>query len=69
MTTPLDAINPFSNRVNDEIKEERMSICRSCPQILSFTTTCKKCGCFMNIKTRLADSECPIGKWNKIESN
>ena len=69
MTTPLDAINPFSEKVSDSVREKRMNICKQCPEMLKMTTTCKKCGCFMNVKTRLAKSECPLKKWIAHESN
>jgi len=69
MTTPFDAINPFSERVSDSVRDERMSICKACPEMLKFTTSCKKCGCFMNVKTRLAESECPLQKWGKYEAH
>ena len=24
---------------------------------------CRKCGCIMNMKARLINAECPVGKW------
>ena len=43
--------------------EDRMSICRGCEHYKDKTKSCKKCGCFMPAKTKLAKSKCPIGKW------
>jgi predicted Zn-ribbon and HTH transcriptional regulator len=62
-TTPLDLFNLNIEKVSDEIKESRMSICLSCPELLQTTKQCKKCGCFMQLKTQLKPSKCPIGKW------
>ena len=42
--------------------EDRMSICRGCEHYKDKTKSCKKCGCFMPAKTKLANSKCPIGK-------
>tara|TARA_B100000902_G_C27190581_1_gene853705 strand:+ start:803 stop:1012 length:210 start_codon:yes stop_codon:yes gene_type:complete len=52
--------NPFSN---EKLKQERMAICASCPSYIAFTKQCKKCGCFMELKTRMKDAKCPIDKW------
>jgi len=42
---------------------DRMKICLQCEHFLKMIKQCKKCGCFMIIKTRLPNSTCPIGKW------
>ena len=60
---PWDVVNPNIQHVSDEIKANRMAICSSCEHIIRFTKQCKKCGCFMALKTTLANAECPIGKW------
>jgi hypothetical protein len=62
-TTPFDLLNVNTKLVDDVIKKERLDICLSCPELIQLTKTCKKCGCFMDIKTRLEASKCPIGKW------
>lgn len=41
-----------------ELIKERMDICKACPHYFKATTTCKKCGCFMKVKTALANVEC-----------
>jgi len=51
--------------VTNEIYEERMSICRSCVFYFKPTGTCKDCGCFMKIKSRLATMSCSQRKWLK----
>lgn len=62
-TTPLDMLNPRTKRADKVIKDSRMSICLSCPDLIKLTNQCKNCGCFMDIKTSLEESKCPIGKW------
>jgi ribosomal protein L32 len=62
---PWDMFNKNMERVMPVIQEKRMSVCKSCPQFIRFTHQCKKCGCLMDAKTKLADATCPIGKWGK----
>lgn len=49
--------------VSDEEKERRLTICRECPHFRHKTTRCGQCGCFLNIKAKLAIVNCPIGQW------
>ena len=49
--------------VPKEVKEERRAICAACPHWQKRLNRCSKCGCQMGVKTSLASSECPIGKW------
>lgn len=49
--------------IDDEIREQRLEICKTCPNYIHATSTCKRCGCFMVAKTHLSSAECPIGKW------
>lgn len=60
---PTDLINPNSPRATDEEATRRYTICQSCPELLKLTKQCKKCGCFMYGKTKLAKATCPLGKW------
>jgi ribosomal protein L32 len=62
-STPLDLLNPANYTVSDELRESRYSTCKSCDEYFAPTHQCKKCGCFMNMKTKLEASKCPIGKW------
>jgi hypothetical protein len=45
-----------------ETEKYRYNICVSCD---SFTKikTCKKCGCIMPLKVKVATAKCPVGKW------
>jgi hypothetical protein len=61
--TPLDLLNPMTKSADAKTITERMSICLSCPELINLTKQCRKCGCFMNAKTKLESAKCPIGKW------
>jgi hypothetical protein len=62
-TRPWDIVNPNTGWTDEEKAEERFSICKGCPELIKLTTQCKKCGCFMKIKTKMELATCPIGKW------
>lgn len=48
---------------NKDLKaSERLEICKTCPELKELNM-CSQCGCFMNIKTRIFFSKCPLGKW------
>lgn len=65
---PWDIIDK-ENHVNDDIAGERFSICLNCPYLSKTTKQCRKCGCFMAVKTKLHNASCPIGKWGEVERN
>ena len=46
-----------------EFALNRMSICRSCEELVKELPVCKQCGCFMPLKTKIEESTCPLGKW------
>ncbi len=46
-----------------EQADVRLHICKQCEHIVKPTNTCKKCGCFMSVKTKLKNVKCPINKW------
>lgn len=48
-----------------EIGMQRFLICQSCPK-LTEEFRCTECGCFMKKKTQLAQSSCPLDKWDKF---
>jgi len=59
-----DGFKPMNKIIADEEKINiRQSICRDCDSLIKPMWTCKECGCFMKIKTRLNISTCPLGKW------
>lgn len=45
--------------------KNRLLICKSCDEFVDKVKMCKVCKCFMPVKTRLAFTECPKGKWLK----
>lgn len=61
--TPLDLINPNTESSSDEQAQSRLSVCLECPLLVQKINQCSKCGCFMNLKTKMSDAKCPIGKW------
>lgn len=62
-TRPWDLVNPDTEWAEESVSRERYSICQSCPELVKLTKQCKKCGCFMAVKTKLAEAVCPLGKW------
>jgi len=59
---PWDFFNG-SARTPDELAAYRLEICKGCEWFRPKTQTCKKCGCFMKLKTQLEKAKCPIDKW------
>ena len=43
------------------LKDERRRICQTCPSRRN--NRCLECGCFINAKTNLFNSNCPLNKW------
>jgi hypothetical protein len=42
--TPLDMLNPNTKYASEDLAVARISICKSCPELIKITTQCKKCG-------------------------
>jgi hypothetical protein len=61
--TPLDIFKAEKYITDENIVNARFDICKACPELIKMTGTCKKCGCFMQVKTKLQGATCPIGKW------
>lgn len=51
------------NLATPEIVVARLMICRDCPSFNCGSTSCKECGCYMNIKTKFSAMVCPLKKW------
>jgi Family of unknown function (DUF6171) len=47
----------------DELKTERLKVCKECDQFKPVTKQCAVCGCFMDFKAKLAEADCPLHKW------
>lgn len=61
-TRPWDMLNK-ANYTSEEVAKNRFDICNACEFLTKTTNQCKKCGCFMHLKTKLQAASCPIGKW------
>ena len=61
-TRPWDVLNS-ENHIDQKTIDQRMDICKACPELIQLTKQCKKCGCFMELKTKLEYAVCPLGKW------
>jgi hypothetical protein len=61
-TRPWDVLNA-NNYTDEETSDKRMAICETCPSLLKVTHQCKECGCFMKIKVKLKEAQCPLQKW------
>lgn len=66
---PWDMLDPNVGRVSDDIQKQRMDICKNCEFLFKLSKQCRKCGCFMDLKTQLPHAECPIGKWDQAEAD
>jgi hypothetical protein len=62
-TRPWDLLNPATEYVSEDAATSRLDMCKICPEYLSITSQCKKCGCIMPLKTKIANATCPMGKW------
>ena len=60
------AANGFQKASND-IKNARIDICKQCELYNESDSTCKECGCYLEIKTSWASEKCPLGKWRAVE--
>ena len=60
---PWDLFNPNQPRSQEDLVNSRLKICRGCEFFRPKTETCRKCGCFMKLKTMLEKARCPIDKW------
>lgn len=59
----LDLFNPMQPRSDDELVKQRLEICKACPFLDKRLVKCRKCGCFMKLKSTLRQATCPEGKW------
>ena len=42
---------------------ERAKVCAGCEWLFRPTGQCKRCGCFVKLKVKVASQNCPINKW------
>lgn len=58
-----DLFDPRQKRVSGDQVEERLAICKECIFLDKRLMKCKRCGCFMKLKSTLHQASCPEGKW------
>ena len=61
---PWDLING-SPRSPEDVKAERLAICDTCEFFKHATRQCRKCGCFMEYKSLMMNTKCPLDKWKE----
>lgn len=59
----IDLFDPNQPRSDRELIESRLKICNECEWFNKRLTKCRKCGCFMKLKTTLLEAKCPIERW------
>ena len=60
----MDINSSSSNQIaSNELKEERMSICKKCEHYSARQVRCKECGCWLVQKIKFTSSKCPIERW------
>lgn len=48
-----------------KVRLDRAKICQGCEYYRRSTRQCTECGCLVNFKVMIADTECPKQKWGK----
>jgi hypothetical protein len=56
-------MNNLEETVSIDVSMARFQMCLRCPSLDKETRGCMECGCFMPMKVKLVDSECPLDKW------
>lgn len=56
-------LSPGEVFASDELKKERLDICKKCEYYSMRHNRCKHCGCWLEHKVKFKVSECPIRKW------
>jgi len=58
-----DLFDPRQPRSDKDLIEYRLSICNTCEFFNKRSVRCRKCGCFMKLKSTLKQAKCPLHKW------
>lgn len=53
----------------DKEQKKRIETCKLCEFYNPISRRCRKCGCFMQIKTRLRLANCPMGFWDRTDKS
>ena len=59
-----NAAKGIDQSVPEEVQKERISTCNKCDK-LTKTRQCSECLCFVDLKTKIKQEECPLKKWTK----
>ena len=62
-----NAVRTGALQVSEEIKNQRLEICRECDKYDAKQIRCIECGCFLENKASFSLDSCPLGKW--VESD
>ena len=46
-----------------ELAAERIKMCEDCEFFAPMTRQCRRCMCFMDLKTKMLNARCPLDKW------
>lgn len=58
-----DLFDPSQPRSDEELIQSRLEICNQCEWLHKGLMKCRKCGCFMKLKTTLKQAKCPLERW------
>ena len=52
-------------RTPEDVYQERLDICRECPELMN--GTCRLCGCYVETRTAKKSQQCPMvpARWGK----
>lgn len=56
-----DTVKGNVDFISPEVRKKRIDLCNVCDYLK--LRTCTKCGCLVDLKTKLTKSSCPMGKW------
>lgn len=45
------------------VARQRMGLCEACDRFQEKSKTCQICGCYMPLKTTMANMRCPLDLW------
>lgn len=62
-----NALETGALHVSEEVKNQRLEICRACDKYDPDQIRCTECGCFLEHKAEFSLDSCPLEKWG--ESN
>jgi len=64
-----NAIQTGALQVSEEVKNQRLEICRACDKYDAGQIRCIECGCFLEAKTGFSLDSCPLGKWKESKTD